>query len=99
MGTVKESIAAAPARAKVIWLVGENLKYPAIAKLAPDFFRHFVKNFTREHNSVKLEVLALGAKIFFNLEKRDCERFYNIFDYLLQLVKYDSSYDLRDQGR
>ena len=97
---IKDSIVAAPARAKVVWLVGDNLQQPSIAKIAPDFFRHFVKNFTREANSVKLEVLWLGAKIFFNLEKTDCsDRFYKILLYLLQLVKYDGHYDLRDQGR
>jgi len=96
------SITAPPAKATIIWLVGENIKvHSSVAKVAPDFFRLFLKNFAKEAHIVKTHVINLGAKIWFNLEGEGglADRFKAMFFYMLELVKYDASYDVRDQGR
>jgi AP-3 complex subunit beta len=90
------------ARASVVWLVGENIrKHANIAKIAPDFFRGFVKTFKTETPAVKAQVLVLGTKIWLNLEGEGAmaDRFKAIFRYLMDLVRFDGDYDVRDQGR
>lgn len=99
---LKNEIKSPAARASTVWLVGENIKtHPNIAKMAPDFFRHFVKSFKTEEPIVKSNVLTLGCKIWLNLagEGEMAARFKAMFLYLLELAKYDDDYDLRDHGR
>jgi AP-3 complex subunit beta len=99
---LKGTVTSANAKASIIWLVGENIRTHAnIAKMAPDFFRLFVKSFKTEQSTVKSHVISLGLKIWLNLEGEGplADRFKAIFFHLLELVKYDRDYDIRDQGR
>jgi AP-3 complex subunit beta len=99
---LKGTVTTPSAKASIIWLVGENIRtHPNIAMMAPDFFRLFVKSFKTEHVTVKSHVITLGLKIWLNLEGEGplADRFKAIFFYLLELVKYDADYDVRDQGR
>lgn len=95
-------IKSATARASILWLVGENISvHPVIATAAPDCFRVFVKTFTKEDSQVKKQVLMLGSKVWLHLEGEGqmAERFKQMFFYVLELVKYDTDYDVRDRGR
>eukprot|EP00658_Telonema_sp_P-2_P045702 TRINITY_DN3369_c0_g1_i3.p1 TRINITY_DN3369_c0_g1~~TRINITY_DN3369_c0_g1_i3.p1 ORF type:complete len:659 (+),score=208.98 TRINITY_DN3369_c0_g1_i3:144-2120(+) len=95
-------ISAPAARASILWLVGENIgAHVAIAKAAPDCFRLFTKVFTKEFAEVKKQILTLGCKLWLHLngEGEVADRFRNIFFYVLELVKYDDDYELRDRGR
>ena len=90
------------AKASVIWLVGDNIRtHPNIAKVAPDFFRVCLKSFATEETPVKRVILAFGLKLWLLLEGEgpSADRFKAMFMHLLELVKYDCSYDVRDQGR
>lgn len=95
-------IKSATARASILWLVGENIPvHSVIATAAPDCFRSFVRNFTKEDPQVKKQVLMLGSKIWLHLdgEGQLADRFKKMFFYVLELVKFDNDYDVRDRGR
>lgn len=95
-------IKSATARASIVWLVGENIPvHTVIATAAPDCFRSFVRTFTQEDPQVKKQVLMLGSKIWLHLdgEGQLADRFKKMFFYVLELVKFDNDYDVRDRGR
>eukprot|EP00672_Neobodo_designis_P014652 CAMPEP_0174856142 /NCGR_PEP_ID=MMETSP1114-20130205/35161_1 /TAXON_ID=312471 /ORGANISM="Neobodo designis, Strain CCAP 1951/1" /LENGTH=886 /DNA_ID=CAMNT_0016090921 /DNA_START=42 /DNA_END=2702 /DNA_ORIENTATION=+ len=99
---LKGTVTAPSAKSSIIWLVGEHIRtHPNIAKMAPDFFRLFVKSFKSEATVVKAHVITLGLKIWLNLEGDGAlaDRFKGLFFHLLELVRYDADYDIRDQGR
>eukprot|EP01104_Vermistella_antarctica_P016550 TRINITY_DN564_c0_g1_i3.p1 TRINITY_DN564_c0_g1~~TRINITY_DN564_c0_g1_i3.p1 ORF type:complete len:976 (+),score=247.26 TRINITY_DN564_c0_g1_i3:106-3033(+) len=81
------------ARASVVWVVGEYCD--RIPLYAPDIFRKLAKSFPEEDNTVKLQVLNLGAK----LSLQNPDQTLKIFEYVLNLAKYDRSYDVRDKAR
>jgi len=99
---LKNEIRVPVAKASILWLVGENIPlHPAIAQSAPDCFRVFVKNFANEDPQVKKQLVMLGSKIWLHLEGEGAlaDRFRKLFFYVLELVKYDPSYEVRDLGR
>lgn len=99
---MKDEIKSTVARASILWLVGENIAtHIAIAQAAPDCFRAFVKNFHKEDPQVKKQVITLGSKIWLHLDGEGtlAARFKQLFFYVLELVKYDADYEVRDLGR
>ncbi len=81
------------ARASIVWVIGEySHKVPLIA---PDVLRQLAKSFASEDPNVKLQILNLGGK----LSLSNTEKTRKIFEYVLNLAKYDMSYDVRDRAR
>eukprot|EP00013_Stygamoeba_regulata_P015458 CAMPEP_0177669180 /NCGR_PEP_ID=MMETSP0447-20121125/23279_1 /TAXON_ID=0 /ORGANISM="Stygamoeba regulata, Strain BSH-02190019" /LENGTH=1036 /DNA_ID=CAMNT_0019175981 /DNA_START=170 /DNA_END=3280 /DNA_ORIENTATION=+ len=81
------------ARASVTWVIGEYCE--KVPLLAPDVFRVLAKGFVDEHDQVKLQILTLGAKLYLS----NPEQTHLIFQYVLNLCKYDRNYDIRDRAR
>jgi AP-3 complex subunit beta len=81
------------ARASVTWVIGEYCD--KVPLLAPDVFRLLAKGFVDEHDLVKLQILNLGAKLYLS----NPEQTRLIFQYVLNLCKYDRNYDIRDRAR
>lgn len=81
------------AKASIIWLIGiYSFKIP---HLAPDIFRILIADFGFQDMIVKQQILNLATKLAVNHSKElklHCE-------YLLNLAKYDASYDIRDRCR
>eukprot|EP01117_Protostelium_nocturnum_P003674 TRINITY_DN14956_c0_g1_i1.p1 TRINITY_DN14956_c0_g1~~TRINITY_DN14956_c0_g1_i1.p1 ORF type:complete len:805 (+),score=327.31 TRINITY_DN14956_c0_g1_i1:240-2417(+) len=81
------------ARSSIVWAIGEYAdKIPLVA---PDVLRKLAKSFPGEDPSVKLQALNLGSKLQFTNKEQTSK----IFDYILSMAKYDSSYDVRDRCR
>uniref|UniRef100_A0A158R5Y3 AP-3 complex subunit beta n=1 Tax=Syphacia muris TaxID=451379 RepID=A0A158R5Y3_9BILA len=88
-----DSIKAPQARACVVWLVATHVK--KMKMLAPDLLRIMAKNFIHEKAVVKLQIISLAAKLYL-IDKENCEL---LVHYVLQLARYDPSYDVRDRRR
>ena len=97
------------AKASIIWIIGEftNQTYNQIG---PDVLRVLIPNFANEADIVRYQVLVLSAKIMaFELEsivgENEIKYFFEenihakMFSHILQLCKYDNSYDTRDRAR
>ncbi|CAJ0761728.1 3049_t:CDS:10, partial [Entrophospora sp. SA101] len=86
------------ARASIFWLVGqyaENLK-----KIAPDVLRKAAKSFTNEADIAKLQIINLGAKLISLYPTNQHHQTLNLlFQYILNLARYDLNYDIRDRAR
>lgn len=91
-----ETIQVPQARAAIVWLVGEYCE--KIPQRAPDTLRVLAKTFVEEDPIVKLQILTLAAKLFLSAVPPPprCEE---ILKYVLQLAKYDQSFDIRDRAR
>ncbi|WKX91618.1 hypothetical protein Q1695_009998 [Nippostrongylus brasiliensis] len=87
------SIQAPSARACIIWLVATHVE--TVPNLAPDLLRILAKNFVNEDEIVKVETLKLAVKLWM-IRRDDCEK---LVQYVLQLARYDLSYDVRDRCR
>ncbi|XP_019337721.1 AP-3 complex subunit beta-1 isoform X2 [Alligator mississippiensis] len=81
------------ARASILWLIGEYCE--RVPKIAPDVLRKMAKSFTNEDDLVKLQILNLGAKLYLTNSKQTKL----LTQYVLNLGKYDQSYDIRDRTR
>ncbi|XP_010581155.1 PREDICTED: AP-3 complex subunit beta-1 isoform X3 [Haliaeetus leucocephalus] len=81
------------ARASILWLIGEYCE--RVPKIAPDVLRKTAKTFTNEDDLVKLQILNLGAKLYLTNSKQTKL----LTQYVLNLGKYDQSYDIRDRTR
>ncbi|PIO66490.1 adaptin region [Teladorsagia circumcincta] len=66
-----------------------------VPNLAPDLLRILAKNFVNEDEIVKVETLKLAVKLWM-IRRDDCEK---LVQYVLQLARYDLSYDVRDRCR
>ncbi|KAI0749854.1 adaptin N terminal region-domain-containing protein [Daedaleopsis nitida] len=100
------------ARACVLWLVGQYAASPAgsdapngavhvgpenIAQWAPDVLRKTARSFAQETSAVKLQILALAAKL---LVLSPADRTIALLNrYVFSLARYDLNYDVRDRGR
>ncbi|KAF9973751.1 AP-3 complex subunit beta-2 [Actinomortierella ambigua] len=85
------------ARANVFWLVGQYCG--RLATIAPDVLRQGAKSFTTENDNGKLQVLTLGGKLVANKEIEPRNTINMLFQYVLNLARYDLSYDVRDRAR
>ncbi|KAF9157245.1 AP-3 complex subunit beta-2 [Actinomortierella ambigua] len=92
-----EQIKEPNARANVFWLVGQYCG--RLATIAPDVLRQGAKSFTSENDNGKLQVLTLGGKLVANKEIEPRNTINMLFQYVLNLARYDQSYDVRDRAR
>ncbi|VDM95160.1 unnamed protein product [Thelazia callipaeda] len=88
-----DSVKAAEARACVIWLVATHVD--KVSTVAPDVLRKMAKSFTHESEVVKLQTINLAAKLWL-LNRQECEL---LVRYVMQLARFDQSYDIRDRSR
>eukprot|EP00003_Mantamonas_plastica_P001269 TRINITY_DN1091_c0_g1_i3.p1 TRINITY_DN1091_c0_g1~~TRINITY_DN1091_c0_g1_i3.p1 ORF type:complete len:1160 (-),score=485.32 TRINITY_DN1091_c0_g1_i3:900-4343(-) len=88
-----ETISVPAARASIVWVVGEYIDQ--VSDIGPDVLRIMAKTFLKEDDSVKLQVLNLGAKLFLT----NAEQCQLLVQYVLGLAKYDINYDIRDRAR
>lgn len=82
-----------PARASIIWIVGEYVN--KLKKIAPDVLRKLAKTFVDEDRVVKLQILNLGCKLYLSIPDQTTK----LFQYILNLSRYDTDYDIRDKCR
>uniref|UniRef100_A0AC35FXM3 AP-3 complex subunit beta n=1 Tax=Panagrolaimus sp. PS1159 TaxID=55785 RepID=A0AC35FXM3_9BILA len=87
------SIRAPPARACVIWLISTHIE--KVPTLAPDLLRILAKTFCDEADIVKLQILNLAIRLWAT-DRSKCEL---LVKYVIQLARYDRSYDIRDRCR
>ncbi|KAJ1363150.1 hypothetical protein KIN20_022942 [Parelaphostrongylus tenuis] len=88
-----QSIQAPPARACIVWLIGTHVE--KVPNLAPDLLRILAKNFINEDEVVKVETLKLAVKLWM-IRRQESEK---LVHYVLQLARFDLSYDIRDRCR
>ncbi|XP_074851552.1 AP-3 complex subunit beta-1 isoform X2 [Carettochelys insculpta] len=93
MAKLLDTITVPVARASILWLIGEYCE--RVPKIAPDILRKMAKSFTNEDDLVKLQILNLGAKLYLTNSKQTKL----LTQYILNLGKYDQSYDIRDRTR
>ena len=92
-----EGTRVAAARAAVVWIIGDFLPKPKIARLAPDALRLLAKSFKDEALDVKLQVLNLAAKMV--LRMPDSQPVALLHLYVVEMARYDTSCDVRDRAR
>ncbi|KAI6182647.1 AP-3 complex subunit beta [Aphelenchoides bicaudatus] len=88
-----DAIKAPPARACVIWLICTHIDKSQT--LAPDLLRQLAKSFSDESDEVKLQTLNLAVRLW-STDRERCEL---LVKYVMQLARYDKSYDIRDRCR
>ncbi|XP_040435427.1 AP-3 complex subunit beta-1 isoform X2 [Falco naumanni] len=93
MAKLLDNITVPVARASILWLIGEYCE--RVPKIAPDVLRKTAKSFTNEDDLVKLQILNLSAKLYLTNSKQTKL----LTQYILNLSKYDQSYDIRDRTR
>ncbi|KAM9214184.1 AP-3 complex subunit beta-1 isoform 2-T2 [Leptosomus discolor] len=93
MAKLLDNITVPVARASILWLIGEYCE--RVPKIAPDVLRKTAKSFTNEDDLVKLQILNLGSKLYLTNSKQTKL----LTQYVLNLGKYDQSYDIRDRTR
>lgn len=106
-----DSVTSSEARASIIWLVGEFS--PIAYKIAPDVLRLCAKTFTKEEEAVRYQIVLLAAKVYacqlsrlregssesdpITVARNEAVK--KLFDHVVHLARYDSSYDTRDRTR
>ncbi|XP_056288473.1 AP-3 complex subunit beta-1 isoform X2 [Pseudoliparis swirei] len=93
MAKIFDNISVSMARASILWLMGEYCE--RVPKIAPDVLRKMAKTFTAEEDIVKLQTVNLAAKLYLTNSKQTKL----LTQYILNLGKYDQSYDIRDRTR
>ncbi|XP_068608653.1 AP-3 complex subunit beta-1 [Brachionichthys hirsutus] len=93
MAKLFDNITVPMARASILWLMGEYCE--RVPKIAPDILRKMAKTFTTEDDIVKLQTVNLAAKLYLTNSKQTKL----LTQYILNLGKYDQSYDIRDRTR
>lgn len=86
-------IKSSAAKACVVWLVCTHME--KVKMIAPDVLRIIAKNFCDEPDEVKLQALNLAVRLW-ESDRTRCEL---LVKYVLQLARYDRSYDIRDRCR
>lgn len=88
------------AKATIVWLMGSYcLEYPA---LASELLRKLLPQLASQTTDVRLQLIQLAAKLYTsyrNDSKNLDKRIPQLFDYALQLAKYDPDIDIRDRAR
>jgi AP-3 complex subunit beta len=88
-----EEVKVPVARASIVWMAGEY--YDLIPEVGADVLRILARGFGEESDLVKLQALTLGTKLYI----KDGEGIARLFQYVLNLARYDQSYDIRDRAR
>lgn len=63
--------------------------------MVPDFLRKLAKSFPDEHDCVKLQTMNLAVRVWIT-DREQCKL---LVRYIMQLARYDRSYDIRDRCR
>ncbi|KAG0089327.1 AP-3 complex subunit beta-2 [Podila epicladia] len=84
------------ARANIFWLVGQYCSQ--LLLVAPDVLRKAAKTFCSESESSKLQILTLGGKLIAQ-EGKLSQTINLLFQYILNMARYDLNYDVRDRAR
>uniref|UniRef100_A0A7E4UZ16 AP-3 complex subunit beta n=1 Tax=Panagrellus redivivus TaxID=6233 RepID=A0A7E4UZ16_PANRE len=87
------TVRAPAARACIVWLITTHLD--KVPTLAPDLLRILAKGFCDEADVVKLQTLNLAVRLWAT-DREKCEL---LVKYVIQLARYDRSYDIRDRCR
>ncbi|XP_054612402.1 AP-3 complex subunit beta-1 isoform X2 [Dunckerocampus dactyliophorus] len=93
MAKLFDKITVSTARASILWLMGEYCE--RVPRIAPDVLRKIANTFTAEEDIVKLQAVNLAAKLYLTNSKQTKL----LTQYILNLGKYDQSYDIRDRTR
>lgn len=93
MARLVDNISVPAARASILWLLGEYSD--RVPRIAPDVLRKMAKNFINEEDQVKLQTLNLAVKLYLVNPKQTKP----LCQYVLNLARYDPSYDIRDRAR
>uniref|UniRef100_F1KVB7 AP-3 complex subunit beta n=1 Tax=Ascaris suum TaxID=6253 RepID=F1KVB7_ASCSU len=88
-----DSVKAPQARACVLWLIATHVD--KVQTLAPDLLRIMAKNFAHENAMVKMQTMNLAVKLWLT-NPSDCQL---LVQYVMQLARFDQSYDVRDRCR
>lgn len=94
----------AGAKSTVIWIIGEFTE-STDNKIGADVLRRLLKNYSTEPAPVRYQILVLAAKLYSHIQDNPPEDAYaakaitQMMQYVLQLAKYDDSYDSRDRAR
>ncbi|KAF9931932.1 AP-3 complex subunit beta-2 [Modicella reniformis] len=84
------------ARANIFWLVGQHCSQ--LPTVAPDVLRKAAKSFCSENEHGKLQILTLGGKLV-ALEGASSKTINLLFQYVLNMARYDLDYNVRDRAR
>ncbi|KAK3841406.1 MAG: adaptin N terminal region-domain-containing protein [Linnemannia gamsii] len=84
------------ARANIFWLVGQYSSQ--LQTVAPDVLRKAAKSFASESETSKLQILTLGGKLV-ALEGTATKTVNLLFQYVLNMARYDLDYGVRDRAR
>jgi AP-3 complex subunit beta len=93
MAKLLDTVKNPQARASIAWIISEHAAQ--LKSVAPDVLRKLAKSFPEEDLLVKLQALNLGVKLYLTNPEQTTQ----LFQYVLNLAKYDTSYDLRDRAR
>ncbi|RTG86346.1 AP-3 complex subunit beta [Schistosoma bovis] len=81
------------ALASILWLLGEFSH--RVPKIAPDILRKMAKSFTQQETIVKFQIINLAAKLCIVNPRQTLI----LTQYIFNLAKYDTNYDIRDKAR
>ncbi|KAF9199895.1 AP-3 complex subunit beta-2, partial [Haplosporangium sp. Z 27] len=84
------------ARANIFWLVGQYCNQ--LPTIAPDVLRRAAKSFCNESENSKLQILTLGGKLVAQ-EGISSKTIDLLFQYVLNMARYDLDYNVRDRAR
>ncbi|CAH8866815.1 unnamed protein product [Trichobilharzia szidati] len=81
------------ALASILWLLGEFSH--RVPKIAPDILRKMAKSFSQQEAVVKFQIINLAAKLCIVNPRQT----HILAQYVFNLAKYDTNYDIRDKAR
>ena len=93
MARLLDRVRAPMARSAIVWMVGEYREL--IPRMAADWLRRLSQSYRDEDETVKLQVLNLAVKLYLWRPKEVSL----LFKYVMDMSKYDLSYDIRDRAR
>ncbi|CAG0912795.1 unnamed protein product, partial [Notodromas monacha] len=88
-----DTITVPNATASILWLLGEYSEQ--VPLIAPDVLRKMAKQFPDLDNGVKLQTMNLAVKLLLTNPSQTAL----LAQYVLNMAKYDISYDIRDRAR
>jgi len=94
LAKILPNITISKAKANLLWLIGHYCK--SVLIIVPDILRTFAKTFIKEELQVKYQILNLGAKLV-SVDPQPQNLL--LFEYVLNLSRYDINYDIRDKAR
>uniref|UniRef100_K3WFQ3 AP-3 complex subunit beta n=1 Tax=Globisporangium ultimum (strain ATCC 200006 / CBS 805.95 / DAOM BR144) TaxID=431595 RepID=K3WFQ3_GLOUD len=93
-------VTSASARASIVWMLGEfndDGDSTATTACAAETLRLLVKNFSDEATEVRIQLLNLAVKL--GLREPQKRTIQLLLQYVIELCKFDTEYDVRDRAR